>query len=241
MSNLDHLHNQASTAHGFYDNDILYQNAPSEERNWKELQLIHNLLDKQINLTKGKSPHTFHFIGAGYGRLIHELLARYKPQQAIAIEIVEHYAQKIRENVYPSPVDVYTTSYFAFPYAKFFSVHAVVFLNWSIVADFGSWDAIEYMFEEFKKCGKKICVIGDMPHQHTYLTQIENYYASHNEEPFGTFVMRHHDNKGDFKSFLPTSEELVRKVQELGYTTTMQNYQDEQDNDRYMFRFDYEQ
>lgn len=228
------LQGQADAAHKFYDNDILYLNAPSDSRNKKEIELIGQFLKGKNNTLS-----TFHFIGAGYGRLINELLTQYSPQRTIAVEIVEQYAQKIRQTTYPLPVEVHTISYFDFSYKSFYSGHATIFLNWSIVADFGSWEAIVYMFEAFKKTSSNVCIIGDMPEQTTYLDQIENYYSSHEGVTFGTFVMNHHANHGSFTSFLPKKSELIDKLQELGYITETLSYLDDSGNSRYMFRFEW--
>lgn len=231
-SQAHNIEEQTRRAKGFYGSDVLYQHQPNTARNAVELELIAQCLAIQTQFTR--SP--FLFVGAGYGRLIKELTETHDPRRVIAIELMEHYAKEIAKNVPCSEnLEVVVDSYFAFPFQTIKEDRAVIFLNWSIIADFGSIEAIQFMFNRFKDTAKEVLVIGDMPHQRTYKEQIDTYHSKHPEELYGTFVMRHIENEGNFKSFLPTRSDLIEEITKLGYTLEMmEEYQDEAGNDRYM-------
>jgi len=235
MSQLRKFTHQTLTAKGFYSSGVLFRLRPEKSRDEVELKLISNYLATVRDFASS----TFLFVGAGYGRLIEELAVTHTPKRVIAVEIVDYYADEITKNV-PSreDVEIVIEDYFEFPYETVGEDRAVILLNWSIIADFGSIEAIQYMFERFKDTAKEVLVIGDMPHQATYKPQIDSYFAQHPEETYGTFVMRHINNEGDFKSFLPTSAFLIDAVQKLGYSLELfEEYQDETGNGRYMVGF----
>lgn len=223
---------QSQSAKEFYNSRILFLHHPHKSRDEIERKLIAKCLARNARFDAS----AFLFIGAGYGRLIDELAIAHCPKRIIAVEIVEHYAMEIAKNV-PSrnDLEVVIDDYFAFPFQTIKEDRAVIFLNWSIIADFGSIEAIQFMFNRFKDTAKEVLVIGDMPHQRTYKDQIDTYHSQHPEELYGTFVMRHIENEGNFKSFLPTRSDLIQEIKKLGYTLEMiEEYQDEAGNDRYM-------